>query len=267
MKDGNLKVRNYIIYVIFILFSFSMMVLDFFSNREISSTISNRVNFLIPTNVEYSEYFEFFDNELFQSRNNLINENIRLKNEVLELRKLKIENDLLKEELAANKNLIESVDSSNYFYIKTNAFIKNNEDKYLISGGYDKNIVKNDIVINEEGFVIGFIGKIFQNHSEMTFINDADFSIPGLDRFGNEYLIENDGIKLLVYTTSVKELTSNIDFIFTDSKFNQPSRFPILSLSDVKVIIKDNKIISNFEIEDVRFSFTDIYVVKVNDLS
>ena len=115
MKDANLRVRNYIIYVIFVLFSFSIMVLDFFSNQEISSTISKRMNFLIPSNVNFPDYLQFLDTELFQTRNNLINENIRLKNEVLELRKLKIENDLLKEELDANKNLIETVDSANYF--------------------------------------------------------------------------------------------------------------------------------------------------------
>ena len=266
MKDGNLRVRNYIIYIIFILFSFSIMVLDFFSNQEISSTISKRMNFLIPSSVNFPDYLEFFDTELFQTRNNLINENIRLKNEVLELRKLKIENDLLKEELDANKNLIESVDSTNYFYIKTTAFIKNNENKYLVSGGYDKNFEKNDIVINEEGFVVGFVDKIFQNHSEIVFLDDVDFSMPGLDRFGNEYLVQNNGSELSVYTTSVNELTANIDFIFTASIFDQPGRFPIVSLSDAKITVDDNKISSNIDIEEISFSFTDIYIVKTNDL-
>ena len=266
MKDGNLRVRNYIIYVIFVLFSFSIMVLDFFSNQELSSTISKRINFLIPTNVNFPDYLEIFDNELFQTRNNLINENIRLKNEVLELRKLRIENDLLKEELDANKNLIKSVDSTNYVYIKTSAFIKNSENKYLVSGGYDKNFEKNDIVINEEGFVVGFVDKIFQNHSEIVFLDDVDFSMPGLDRFGNEYLIQNNGNEILVYTTSVNELTSNIDFIFTASIFDQPGRFPIVSLSNAEITVDENKISSNLDIEEISFSFTDIYIVKTNDL-
>ena len=266
MKDGNLRVRNYVIYVIFVLFSFSIMVLDFFSNQEISSTISKRINFLIPSNVNLPDYLQFFDTELFQTRNNLINENIRLKNEVLELRKLKIENDLLKEELDANKNLIESVDSTNYFYIKTTAFIKNNENKYLVSGGYDKNFEKNDIVINEEGFVVGFVDKIFQNHSEIIFLDDVDFSMPGLDRFGNQYLIQNNGSQLSVYTTSVNELSSNIDFIFTASIFDQPGRFPIVSLSDAKITVDDNKISTNLDLEKISFSFTDICIVKTNDL-
>ena len=223
--------------------------------------------FFKPRNIfNYFKKNEFFDTELFQTRNNLINENIRLKNEVLELRKLKIENDLLKEELDANKNLIESVDSTNYFYIKTTAFIKNNENKYLVSGGYDKNFEKNDIVINEEGFVVGFVDKIFQNHSEIVFLDDVDFSMPGLDRFGNEYLIQNNGSQLSVYTTSVNELTANIDFIFTASIFDQPGRFPIVSLSDAKITVDDNKISSNIDIEEISFTFTDIYIVKTNDL-
>jgi len=70
----------------------------------------------------------------------------------------------------------------------------------------------------------------------------------------------------LIYTTFVKELTSNIDFLFTDSKFDQPSKFPILSLDEVNVTVDENKISTTLEIEDVNFSFTDIYVVKANDL-
>ena len=242
------------------------MVLDFFSNQEISSTISKRMNFLIPSNANFPDYLDFFDTELFETRNNLINENIRLKNEVLELRKLKIENDLLKDELDSNKNLIESVDSTNYFYLKTSVFIKNNENQYLVLGGYDKNFEKNDIVINEEGFVVGFVDKIFQNYSEIVFLDDADFSMPGIDRFGNEYLIQNNGSQLAVYTTSVNELTTNIDFIFTSSIFDQPGRFPIVSLSYAKITVDDNKISSNLDIDEISFSFSDIYIVKTNDL-
>ena len=164
MQNTNLKTRNYIIYVIFVFFSFSIMVLDFFSNQEISSTISKRTSFLIPSNINFIEYFELFDNNFFETRNNLINENLRLKNEVIDLRQLRLENSLLREEIYSNQNLIESVDSFNYFFIKTTAILKNNENKYLISGGYDKNLEENDILINEEGFVVGFVSKIFQNH-------------------------------------------------------------------------------------------------------
>jgi hypothetical protein len=53
---------------------------------------------------------------------------------------------------------------------------------------------------------------------------------------------------------------------FTDSKFGQPSRFPILSLNEINVTVDENKISTSLEIEDVNFSFTDIYVVKANDL-
>ena len=118
----------------------------------------------------------------------------------------------------------------------------------------------------EEGFVVGFVDKIFQNHSEIVFLDDVDFSMPGLDRFGNEYLIQNNGSQLSVYTTSVNELTSNIDFIFTASIFDQPGRFPIVSLSDAKITVDDNKISSNIDIEEISFTFTDIYIVKTNDL-
>ena len=126
--------------------------------------------------------------------------------------------------------------------------------------------MKGDIVINDEGFVIGFVDKIFQNHSEIIFLTDSDFSMPGLDRFGNEYLVQNNGSEILVYTTLVRELSSNIDFIFTDTRFDQPSRFPIVSLTDAKITTDDNKISSTLEINNASFSFTDMYIVKINDL-
>ena len=77
---------------------------------------------------------------------------------------------------------------------------------------------------------------------------------------------QNNGNEILVYTTSVNELTSNIDFIFTASIFDQPGRFPIVSLSNAEITVDDNKISSNLDIEEISFSFTDIYIVKTNDL-
>lgn len=242
------------------------MVLDFFSNQEISSTISKRTSFLIPSNINFIEYFELFENNFFQTRNNLINENLRLKNEVMDLRQLRLENSLLREEIYSNQSLIESVDSFNYFFIKTTAILKNNENKYLISGGYDKNLEENDILINEEGFVVGLVGKIFQNHSEVKFISDLDFSAPGVDKYGNEYLIQNNGEELFVYSTLFKEYPTNIDFIFTNSKFGQPSKFPIVSLLNSELIIEDNKISSKISIQNINFSLSNIYIVKPNDL-
>ena len=40
----------------------------------------------------------------------------------------------------------------------------------------------------------------------------------------------------------------------------------MLSLSDAKITVDDNKISSNIDIEEISFSFTDIYIVKTNDL-
>ena len=106
------------------------------------------------------------------------------------------------------------------------------------------------------------ITRQFDDHSLISSIINKNFSIPGIDRSGNTYLITSNGNQLLVNSISVEELDSKIDFIFTDLLFDHPGKFPILTLSNSEVSTSNNKIQSTVDIS-YNFNFdSNIYIIK-----
>ena len=262
MNQEPQKRRSYIIYILFIFLSGSVFFADLFSDKKFSNLISDRIDFLFPVSKESVSLFDMVEFNFFKNKNNLINENARLKNEVIELRKLKLINEELTEEIKSNNELIKNVDLENIVYYKSSILIKNTEDEYLISGGRNINLVKNDLILNEEGFVVGYVVKIFDDHSLINTIINSDFSIPGIDKYGNQYLVTSNREELLINSISIEEINLNIDYISTDVAFNHLGKFPIVRLSNVEVSNANNKISATVGI-NYNFNFDSaIYIVK-----
>ncbi len=256
------KRRNYVIYIIFILLSSSIFLADLFSNNKFSDFISDNTDFLFPISQEAISLFDSLELNIIKNKNTLINENIRLKNEVIELRKLKLINERLVEEIRSNNELINNVNLENVIYYKSTILIKNIEDDYLISGGRNINLSKNDLILNEEGFVVGYIVEVFDDHSIMSTIINTEFSIPGIDKYGNQYLVTSNREELLINSIYIEEENLNIDYISTDVAFDHIGQFPIVRLSNEEVSNANNKISAVVEI-DYKFSFdSNIYIVK-----
>ncbi len=253
--------RNYIIYLLFFFLSGSVFLVDLFSNKKFSNIISDRVDFLFPVNQETINFLGPLDANIFKTRNDLVNENARLKNEVIELRKLKITNEKLVDEIKSNNELIRNVEIQNIIFYKSSILMKNTEDKFLIAGGRNINASRDDLILNQEGFVVGYITKVFDDHSLINTIINNDFSIPGIDKYGNEYLITSNREELIVNSISIEEMNSNIGYISTDIIFDQIAKFPIVSLSSSAVSTANNKISSQIEI-NYNFNFdSSIYIV------
>ena len=253
--------RNYIIYLLFFFLSGSVFLVDLFSNKKFSNIISDRVDFLFPVSQETINFLDPLDTNIFKTRNDLVNENARLKNEVIELRKLKITNEKLVEEIKSNNELIRNVEIQNIIFYKSSILMKNTEDKFLIAGGRNINASRDDLILNQEGFVVGYITKVFDDHSLINTIINNDFSIPGIDKYGNEYLITSNREELIVNSISIEEMNSNIGYISTDIIFDQIAKFPIVSLSSSAVSTANNKISSQIEI-NYNFNFdSSIYIV------
>ena len=255
------KNRNYIIYLLFFFLSGSVFLVDLFSNKKFSNIISDRVDFLFPVSQETINFLDPLDTNIFKTRNDLVNENARLKNEVIELRKLKITNEKLVDEIKSNNELIRNVEIQNIIFYKSSILMKNTEDKFLIAGGRNINASRDDLILNQEGFVVGYITKVFDDHSLINTIINNDFSIPGIDKYGNEYLITSNREELIVNSISIEEMNSNIGYISTDIIFDQIAKFPIVSLSSSAVSTANNKISSQIEI-NYNFNFdSSIYIV------
>ena len=75
--NESLPRRSYILYVLFILFSSLLILVDYFSNKQLSSYFPNTVTF--EFNIENNEFTTIQKfNSLLESRAGLVNENIRL---------------------------------------------------------------------------------------------------------------------------------------------------------------------------------------------
>ena len=139
--------------------------------------------------------------------------------------------------------------------------MKNTEDQFLIAGGRNINASRDDLILNQEGFVVGYITKVFDDYSLINTIINNDFSIPGIDKYGNEYLITSNREELIVNSISIEEMNSNISYISTDIIFDQIAKFPIVSLSSSSVSTANNKISAQIEI-NYNFNFdSSIYIV------
>ena len=79
---------------------------------------------------------------------------------------------------------------------------------------------------SEEGFVVGYVVKIFDDHSLINTIINTDFSIPGIDKYGNQYLITSNREELIVNSIVVEEINLNIDYISCS-----PFRIPAAKLA------------------------------------
>ena len=69
--------RSYILYILFILLSSLLILIDYFSNKELSSYFPNSVNFEFGIENRDFTFIQRF-NTLFEQRAQLVSENIRL---------------------------------------------------------------------------------------------------------------------------------------------------------------------------------------------
>ena len=262
IDSNNPKRRVYIFYILGILLSTTILTVDIFSEKNLSKYFNEKLSFLSLTPSLNNSNFNFSSFEIFETKSRLINENIRLKNEVIELRKLKIENEKLKNEIVANNSVIKEVDASIYDIFKTSILFKTTTDEYIISGGENINLKEKDLVIDKNSYVVGIVTKVNQDRSIISTILNPNFSIEGIDKYDNEYLITSDSQNLLINSLRLEADSTDIKYIYTDIAFGHPGQFPIVDLSSTQVNIANNKIRAE---QSINFSinyFSDLYLIN-----
>ena len=147
-------IRKYVVYFLFIFLSGLLSVVDYFSNKTLSNFIPDQVNLI--SNFQISD--RLLQNEfssLSSSKADLVAENIRLKEELTNLRVLYIKNQELQDNIESYEDLIKNISDFELTYYATSLILKNSTDEYLISGGRDYNFEPGDLVINETGYIVG----------------------------------------------------------------------------------------------------------------
>ena len=253
--------RSYILYVLFILLSSLLILIDYFSNKELSSYFPNSVNFQFEIENSDFTFIQRF-NTLFEQRAQLVSENIRLEQEVQDLRSLEIVNQELQLQLESYE-AISTVSNIQNFELLSSGFItKNLNLEYLIYGGTNQQLQEGDLVINEKGFVVGYLREVFYSYSILESPYSSDFNLEVMDKYNNTYLITSNGSEMFISSILLDNYKDDIDFLYTDISFNHSGKFPVVDTRLINFEFQNNQINASVKLLD-SFTFnTKLFIPK-----
>jgi len=253
--------RSYILYILFILLSSLLILIDYFSNKELSSFFPNSVNFEFEIENSDFTFIQRF-NTLFEQRAQLVSENIRLEQEVQDLRSLEIMNQELQLQLESYE-AISSVSNIQNFELLSSGFItKNLNLEYLIYGGTNQQLEEGDLVINEKGFVVGYLREVFYSYSILESPYSSDFNLEVMDKYNNTYLITSNGSEMFISSILLDNYKDDIDFLYTDISFNHSGKFPVVDTRLINFEFQNNQINASVKFLD-SFTFnTKLFIPK-----
>ena len=253
--------RSYILYILFILLSSLLILIDYFSNKELSSYFPNSVNFEFEIENSDFTFIQRFDT-LFEQRAQLVSENIRLEQEVQDLRSLEIVNQELQLQLESY-DAISTVSNIYNFELLSSGFItKNLNLEYLIYGGTNQQLEVGDLVINEKGFVVGYLREVFYSYSILESPYSSDFNLEVMDKYNNTYLITSNGSEMFISSILLDNYKDDIDFLYTDISFNHSGKFPVVDTRLINFEFQNNQINASVKFLD-SFTFnTKLFIPK-----
>jgi cell shape-determining protein MreC len=253
--------RSYILYILFILLSSLLILIDYFSNKELSSYFPNSVNFEFEIENSDFTFIQRFDT-LFEQRAQLVSENIRLEQEVQDLRSLEIVNQELQLQLESYE-AISTVSNIQNFELLSSGFItKNLNLEYLIYGGTNQQLQEGDLVINEKGFVVGYLREVFYSYSILESPYSSDFNLEVMDKYNNTYLITSNGSEMFISSILIDNYKDDIDFLYTDISFNHSGKFPVVDTRLINFEFQNNQINASVKFLD-SFTFnTKLFIPK-----
>ena len=253
--------RSYILYILFILLSSLLILIDYFSNKELSSYFPNSVNFEFEIENSDFTFIQRF-NTIFEQRAQLVSENIRLEQEVQDLRSLEIVNQELQLQLESYE-AISTVSNIQNFELLSSGFItKNLNLEYLIYGGTNQQLQEGDLVINEKGFVVGYLREVFYSYSILESPYSSDFNLEVMDKYNNTYLITSNGSEMFISSILLDNYKDDIDFLYTDISFNHTGKFPVVDTRLINFEFQNNQINASVKFLD-SFTFnTKLFIPK-----
>ena len=253
--------RSYILYILFILLSSLLILIDYFSNKELSSYFPNSVNFEFEIENSDFTFIQRF-NTLFEQRAQLVSENIRLEQEIKDLRSLEIVNKELQLQLESYE-AISTVSNIQNFELLSSGFItKNLNLEYLIYGGTNQQLEVGDVVINEKGFVVGYLREVFYSYSILESPYSSDFNLEVMDKYNNTYLITSNGSEMFISSILLDNYKDDIDFLYTDISFNHSGKFPVVDTRLINFEFQNNQINASVKFLD-SFTFnTKLFIPK-----
>ena len=178
------------------------------------------------------------------------------------MRNLEIVNKELQLQIESYE-LISTVNNIQNFELLTSGFItKNLNLEYLIYGGLNQQLTIGDLVIDEKGFVVGYLREVFYSYSILESPYSSNFNLEVMDKYNNTYLITSNGSEMIISSVSLDNYKDDIDFLYTDISFNHSGKFPVVDTRLINFEFKNNQINSVSEILG-KFTFnTKLFIPK-----
>ena len=253
-------VRKYVVYFLFIFLSGLLSAVDYFSNRALSNFIPEQVNLIsnlqIPDRLIQNEF-----SNLSSSRADLAAENIRLKEEISNLRVLYLENQELQDNIKTYEFLIKNISDFELTYYATSLILKNSTDEYLISGGKNYNFQRGDLVINELGYIVGYLGEVFNDYSIFESFNSTNFNFRVLDENNIIFEVNSNG-KELIFNSLESTINSKIGMLYSDITFGHIRKFPLIDLEPYEQTKINNKFVVIVPIENMITYQSKLFIPK-----
>ena len=253
-------VRKYVVYFLFIFLSGLLSAVDYFSNRALSNFIPEQVNLIsnlqIPDRLIQNEF-----SNLSSSRADLAAENIRLKEEISNLRVLYSENQELQDNIKSYEFLIKNISDFELTYYATSLILKNSTDEYLISGGKNYNFQRGDLVINELGYIVGYLGEVFNDYSIFESFNSTNFNFRVLDENNIIFEVNSNG-KELIFNSLESTINSKIGMLYSDITFGHIRKFPLIDLEPYEQTKINNKFVVIVPIENMITYQSKLFIPK-----
>ena len=253
-------VRKYVVYFLFIFLSGLLSAVDYFSNRALSNFIPEQVNLIsnlqIPDRLIQNEF-----SNLSSSRADLAAENIRLKEEISSLRVLYLENQELQDNIKSYEFLIKNISDFELTYYATSLILKNSTDEYLISGGKNYNFQRGDLVINELGYIVGYLGEVFNDYSIFESFNSTNFNFRALDENNIIFEVNSNG-KELIFNSLESTISSKIGMLYSDITFGHIRKFPLIDLEPYEQTKINNKFVVIVPIENMITYQSKLFIPK-----
>ena len=119
-----------------------------------------------------------------------------------------------------------------------------------------------DLVINEKGFVVGYLREVFYSYSILESPYSSDFNLEVMDKYNNTYLITSNGSEMFISSILLDNYKDDIDFLYTDISFNHSGKFPVVDTRLINFEFQNNQINASIKFLD-SFTFnTKLFIPK-----
>ena len=95
-------------------------------------------------------------------------------------------------------------------------------------------------MIDEIGYIVGYLGEVFNDYSILESFNSTNFNFRAIDENNNVFEVSSNG-KELIFSSLDSILNSKVSILFSDITFGHISKYPLFDLEPYEQTKFNNK--------------------------